>query len=157
MANRGAPKGNKNRQTHGLLSLQSAVARRARRGRDRIDRRSSEGREAIEFRSRMIEDKGGLDNLSTGEFMGIVGLSETWWLRAMQFSAIKKYLHKNPHLTGNPKAIAALYSYVSPVDDKIIRLLQLLGLEKKAPPAKTLEEILSEDDSGSPDDNGVVK
>src|SRR5215468_8100390 len=102
MANRGAPKGNKNRQTHGLLSLQSAVARRARRGRDRIDRRSSEGREAIEFRSRMIEDKGGLDNLSTGEFMGIVGLSETWWLRAMQFSAIKKYLHKNPHLTGNP-------------------------------------------------------
>ena len=74
-----------------------------RKSRDRIDRRTSEGREALDFRGRYIEDKGGLDNLSTGEFMGIVGLSETWWLRAMQFNAIKKYLAKNPPSRREPQ------------------------------------------------------
>jgi hypothetical protein len=146
MAKRGAPKGNSNRKTHGLISLRGTVARRARRGRDRIDKRTSEGKEALKLRGGYIDDKGGLENLSTDEFMGIIGLSETWWLRAMQFSAIAKFLRKNPKQTENPKAIAQLFQFVSPIEEKILRYLQLLGLDKKPPPVKTLDEILAEDE-----------
>jgi len=66
---------------------------------------------------------------------------------------------RTPHLAENPKAIAQLYAYVAPVDEKIIRFLQLLGLDKRAPRAKTLQEILSEDDSVTERDgnrNGVT-
>src|SRR5262245_25991480 len=102
----GAPKRNKNRLTHGLVALGNSVARRTRRGRDRIDRRTAEGREALDLRGKYIEDKGGMENLSTGQFMAVVSLSEVWWLRAMGYGAIAKYLRKNPHLAANPKAIA---------------------------------------------------
>ena len=150
MAKRGAPRGNLYRKTHGLIAVQVAVARRARRGRDRVDKRTLEGREALELRSRYIDDKGGMDNLSTGEFMAIIGLSEAWWLRAMQYGAVAKYLRKNPHFTSNPKAIAQLFQYISPIEEKIIRYLQVLGLDKKPPRQKTLQEILNEDEETEP-------
>jgi hypothetical protein len=101
----------------------------------------------VKLRGGYIDDKGGLENLNTGEFMGIVGLSETWWLRAMQYGAIAKFLRKNPKQTENPKVIAQLFQFVSPIEEKILRYLQLLGLDKKPPPVKTLDEILSEDET----------
>ena len=88
MAKRGAPKGNLYAEKHGLIAVKVAVARRARRGRDRVDKRTLEGKEALDLRGRYIEDKGGMDDLSTGEFMAIIGLSEAWWLRAMQYGAV---------------------------------------------------------------------
>jgi hypothetical protein len=145
MAKRGAPTGNTNRQTHGLVAIQRDVARRARRGRDRIDKRTNEGKEAIKFRGGYIDDLGGLDNVSTGEFMSVVALSEAWWLRAMSYGAISKYLRKNPHLAENPRAIAKLLGYVKPIDQTVIDYLKLLGLKKRLPPQKTLEEILNEE------------
>ena len=146
MAKRGAPKGNSNRMTHGLIGIQSAVARRGRRGRDRIDKRSSEGREALDLRSGLIADLGGLESVTTAEFAVIVGFSETWWLRSMQYNAIARYLKKRPELRDNPKVISTMFSYVAPIEEKIARYLQLLGLEKRPPPVKSLEEILSESD-----------
>jgi hypothetical protein len=152
MAKSGAQKGNVNAKRHGLIAVKDAVARRVRRGRDRVDKRTLEGREALDLRGRYIEDKGGMDNLSTGEFMGIIGLSEAWWLRAMQYGAVAKYLRKNPHLTSNPKAIAQMFQYISPIEEKIIRYLQLLGLDKKPPPQKTLEQYLEEQCGTDPDE-----
>lgn len=45
----------------------------------------------------------------------------------------------------NPRALNKLYSYRSPISRNIQQYLTLLGLDKKPPPQKTLEEILSED------------
>jgi len=67
-----------------------------------------------------------------------------------------KYLLKHPEHK-NPKSIAKLFSYRQPVTNAVVKYLELLGLDKKPPPAKSLDEILNEDDNGSPDDNGVAK
>jgi hypothetical protein len=56
-----------------------------------------------------------------------------------------------PKIKNSPKSMATLYGYRQPIISNISRNLLALGLEKKPPPAKTLEEILSEDDEGEGD------
>jgi hypothetical protein len=134
----GAPKGNSHALTHGLVALRNEIKRRTRRGRDRIDKRTAEGKEALEMRSGVITDRGGLDNLTTVEFGVIVGYSEAWWLRAMQYRATSDYLKKNPHRRSSPAVIAKLVEYASRADNNVAKYSQLHGHDKKPPPAKSL-------------------
>ena len=69
---------------------------------------------------------------------------------------VAKYLLKQPEHK-NPRALARLFSYRQPVTNSIAKYLELLGLDKRPPPAMSLAEILSEDDNGNADDNGVAK
>jgi hypothetical protein len=145
----GAPKGNKNALKHGLVALQNQVKRRVRRGRDRIDKRTSEGQEALQLRSGYILERGGLDNLSTVEFGLIIRYSENWYLRAIQYNSIFDYIKENPHIRSNPRIIDKLTEYAERADDRVKRCEDSLGIEKKPPPTKSLEEILAEESEDS--------
>jgi|SRR5215813_8579791 len=142
----GPPRGSQNHKTHGLVALQSGIKRRVRRGRDRIDKRTNEGKEALSMRAGAIADRGGLDNLSTVELGVVVAYSEAWWLRAMVVRSIAAYLKKKPHLRDNPHALRTLFEMADRADSKVIDYSKLLGLEKKPPPQKSLEQILNEDE-----------
>lgn len=45
-----------------------------------------------------------------------------------------------PTAKQSPKTMANLYSYRQPIASNIAKNLQALGLDKKPPPAKTLDE-----------------
>src|SRR5262249_34168011 len=66
---RGAPKGNQNALTHGVRAFENQVARRARRGRSLIDRRTQAGKNAVAVREQILGDLGGADNLSAAKLI----------------------------------------------------------------------------------------
>ena len=56
----GAPRGNTNRLTHGLVAFENEVRRRKRKSRSLIDRRTKAGLNAIAVRNEILADLGGL-------------------------------------------------------------------------------------------------
>ena len=68
------------------------------------------------------------------------------WLRDMQAKAVAGVLRQRKYRIAS--AIAKLYSYMPPVDGAIQKYTALVGLERKPPAIKTLDEILSEPAEG---------
>ena len=77
---RGAPKGSRNRETHGLVTLQNAVSRRTRRGRSLIDRRNRIGQEALAIQAAYVDDLGGESALTTGQRVVLNLLAQNLYL-----------------------------------------------------------------------------
>src|SRR5262249_9622114 len=124
---RGFLKGHSGHETHGLSLLKNQIRRRRHKGRDRIDKRTAEGQEALSMRMGAIADRGGLDNLSTVELGVIVGYSESWWFRAMVVRSIAAYLRKKPHLKDNPHALQKLFEMMDRADGRVLDYSKLLG------------------------------
>lgn len=150
---KGAPKGNHNALTHGLVAFRNGVHRRTRKGRSLIDRRSTAGRNAFAMREELIADMGGTDQLSTAKLALIeMTARDVYFLDEIDrriFRAIYKLAAKEKALESlgklkNPKMIAAMYGYRQTAANNLARNLLALGLEKLPPKQKTLEEILSE-------------
>jgi hypothetical protein len=151
----GANKGNTSAETHGLVTFGNAVKRRTKRGRSLIDRRTAAGQNAFAMREELISDQGGSDNLSVAKLALIEMICrDVYFLdecdrrifRAIyKVSQQEKVLEKIGRLK-NPKLIGVLYGYRQGVARNLASNLLALGLEKVASPAKTLEEILSEDE-----------
>jgi hypothetical protein len=150
---KGAPKGNQNRLTHGLVAFQNKIHRRTRRGRSLIDRRSAAGKNAVAIGDQLLADLGGEENCSTAKLMLIEMVRrDVYFLDETDrriFRAIYKLSAEEKTLeilgkTKNPKLIATLYGYRVTAANNLARNLLALGLEKAPPKQKTLEEILSE-------------
>src|SRR4030095_15755419 len=149
----GAPDGNQNALSHGLVAFRNRAHRRTRKGRSLIDRRSAAGKNAVAIGDQLLVDMGGEANCSTAKLMliemvrrDVYFLDET---ARRIFKAIYKLSAQEKALeilgkTKNPKLIATLYSYRQTAANNLARNLLALGLEKLPPKQKTLEEILAE-------------
>jgi hypothetical protein len=150
---RGAPKGNQNRLTHGLVAFQKEIKRRTRRGRSLIDRRSTAGRNAVAMREELIADQGGAENMSIAKLALIEMIArDVYFLDECDrriFKAIYKLSSSERELAKigklkHPKVIGLMYSYRQGVARNLASNLLALGLEKAPPKQKTLQEILAE-------------
>jgi hypothetical protein len=145
MAGKGAPKGNKYSVTHGLALVRNQIKRRTKRGRSYVDKRTHEGQEALRIQAGLVDDQGGVDAISAAKFIVIQELTQLYYLGAMMDHATAAFLRKNPQYK-NPRALSRLFSYRMPLSNTIAKYLDVLGLDKKPPPAKTLEELFDEDE-----------
>lgn len=136
VAKSGAPRGNNNAYKHGLVSLKNAIKRRTRRGRNYIDRRIAAGQDALRLQAGLVEDMGGLENMTTATFIAVEGLTREVFFRDLMDVQITKLLRKYEKAK-NPRVLAKLYSYRSPISRNIHQYLTLLGLDKKPTPQKT--------------------
>jgi len=143
MARLGAPKGNRYNVTHGLSLVRNQIKRRTDRDRSYVDKRTHEGQDALKIQAGLVEDQGGIDAISTAQFIAIQELTNLYYLALMMDRSTKKYLDKNPNMK-NPKALAKLFSYRQPVSNGIEKYLSLLGLNRVAPPEQDLEDYLAE-------------
>jgi hypothetical protein len=146
MAGKGAPKGNTNHRTHGIVSLRNSIRRRSRRGRSFIDLRCASGQNAVAVQAGLIADLGGMEHISTAQKVLVELVGRDVYLLDETDQRIVKAYREWPKLKNSPKGMATLYGYRVPIIGSISRNLLALGLEKVPPPAKTLEQILSEDD-----------
>lgn len=152
---KGAPKGNHNALTHGLVKFENQVKRRTRRGRSLIDRRSTAGRNAVAIGDQLLDDLGGEANCSTAKLMLIEMVRRDVYFLDETDRRIFKAIHKVSRTerelekigkVKNPKFIGVLYGYRQSVARNLASNLLALGLEK-APKVETLEEILAESES----------
>jgi len=142
----GANKGNRSHESHGIVTFQKSVQRRMRRGRSIIDRRSAAGQSAAAIQGELTADLGGIEHISTAQKILIELVGRDLYLLDETDQRIVKACREWPKLKNSPKGMAVLYGYRVPIINSISRNLLALGLDKKPPPAKTLEEILSEQD-----------
>ena len=119
MAERGAPKGNKNRETHGIVTLRNRVKRRVRKGRSFIDRRSHSGRNALEAQAGLIEDLGGADHVSTAEKIMCELIGRDLYMLDEVDRRIQHTCKKTPQAKNNPRTLHRLYSYRAPIVSNI--------------------------------------
>ena len=131
---------------HGLTTLEGAIKRRLRRGRSLVDRRTRAGRDAMTVRADLIDQNGGLDELSTAQLLLIESITRNYYLLNEQDVRIFRMLKESPQAQGGPKILATLYGYRAPIDRDLRDALKTLGLKKAPPRIKTLDEVLAEDD-----------
>jgi hypothetical protein len=146
MARRGAPRGNTNGETHGLQTLRNSIRKRSKRGRSFIDLRCASGRNAAAIQAGLIADLGGLEHISTAQKVLVELVGRDVYLLDETDQRIVKACKEWPKLKNSPKGMATLYGYRVPIIGSNSRNLLALGLDKRPPPAKSLEEILSEDE-----------
>jgi hypothetical protein len=134
----GAPKGNINNFKHGLSII---VAKRARgrglpRGKDK--------RFKLELLNELIEDAGGLKHVTAAKrLQAEIVATDATFLGQMD-RAIQRVLRLVPKYRENAAALAKLDSYRRPIINSLSSNLDRFGFTRIAPPAKTLDEILSE-------------
>jgi hypothetical protein len=155
-APKGANKGNRSHETHGIVTFQKAVQRRIRKSRSVIDRRCTAGKSAVAMRADLIEERGGTDGLSVSELTLIELIARDVFFVDEIDRRIFAVMHKLARLEKgkgrikNPKAICMLYSYSQSVARNLSTNLMALGLQKPPPKVKTLQEILSESEEQQP-------
>jgi hypothetical protein len=146
MARRGAPDGNKNDETHGLVSLRNSIRKRSKRGRSFIDLRCASGQNAAAVQAGLIADLGGMEHISMAQKVLVELVGRDVYLLDETDQRIVKACREWPKLKNSPKGMATLYGYRVPIISSISRNLMALGLDKRPPPAKTLQQILEEDE-----------
>jgi hypothetical protein len=134
----GAPKGNVNGFKHGLSMIEDRrTQKRLPRGKDKRDR--------LALVAELIKDAGGEDRISAAQrVQAELIATDVLWHRKFT-EAIARVIRLNPRARENPKALFMLDSYVRPLINSLSANLQRFGFDKVPPPAKTLEQILSED------------
>jgi hypothetical protein len=124
--------------------LRNKIKRRVKRGRSYVDKRTHEGQEALRIQAGLVDDQGGVDAISAARFIAIQELTQLYYLGAMMDKSIATFILDHPEAR-NVRALARLFSYRMPVTNTIAKYLDVLGLDKKPPPTKSLEEILAGD------------
>jgi hypothetical protein len=131
---------------HGLVTLDKAIKRRTRKGRSLIDRRSAAGKNAMRIHGELIADLGGIDNVTTAKLLLVELIARDVYFADETDRRIFNVLKTIDMRKTNPGFVSKLYAWRSGVVNNLARNLMALGLEKQHPPAKTLDEILAEDD-----------
>lgn len=126
MAGRGAPKGHKYGVTHGLALVRNEIKRRVKRGRSYVDKRTHDWQDALRIQAGLVEDQGGIENISTARFVAIQELSQLYYLGAMMDHSIAKFLRENPRAK-NARVLARVFSYRMPVTNTIAKYLAVFG------------------------------
>ena len=94
----------------------------------------------------LIADLGGIENISTAQKVLVELVGRDLYLLDETDQRIVKVCKQFPNAKQSPKTMANLYSYRQPIASNIVKNLLALGLNKKPPAAKTLDEILREDE-----------
>jgi hypothetical protein len=151
---RGAPNGNQNALSHGVVAYRNQFKRQRHR-RSLIDSRTTAGKNAVAVRDEILSDLGGAEGLAATKLVLVELIARDVYfcdeIDRRIFKAIYKVAAKERALEKlgkikNPKFIGVLCGYRQGVANNLARNLLALGLEKTPPKQKTLEEILSEDD-----------
>ena len=156
--NKGGPEGNKFAESHGIVTWRNEMKRRAKKGQSVIDMRSTAGKHATAMRNDLIKERGGPDNLSVVQLTLIELIARDVYFVdeidsriCMVMRKLAETEKKNSQLQNgklkNPKAVGILYGYRAPIVRNLTSNLMALGLEKPPPKVKSLDEILSEDES----------
>src|SRR5215470_7699282 len=125
-------------QRHGLTRLRAAV--RGLGGRV-VDKRTTLGRALADWRQELIDDLGGTNAVSTQE-RAIVDLAVK---TKLLLDSIDAWLLTQPSLINKrTRALLPVVRERQHLADALSRYLQALGLERRARPAKSLEEVLNE-------------
>jgi hypothetical protein len=129
---------------HDLVGLRSEEYARKRKGRSLVDRRSSAGRNAMNVQAALIADLGGAAELSTARLVLIELIARDIYFLDECDRRIYATLKKFPTARDNPKVMGTMYGYRSSVANNLSRNLAMLGLDRIPPKAKTLSELLDE-------------
>jgi hypothetical protein len=149
---RGAPNGNQNALSHGVVAYRNQFKRQRHR-RSLIDRRTAAGKNAVAVRDEILRDLGGAEGLAATKLVLVELIARDVYfcdeIDRRIFRAIYKVAAKEKALeslgkTKSPQLIATLYSYRQSAANNLARNLQALGLEKAPPKQKSLQEILDE-------------
>jgi hypothetical protein len=146
----GAPKGNVNRQTHGLTSLKKAWSRLGNRA---IDGRSPAAVALRKWRASVINDLGGKDNISTQQ----EALVDLACKSKLLLDSVDAWLLTQPSLVNARKR--SLYPVVlqrQALADGLARYLTQLGLERRHK-VKTISDLLNGDGEAESNGQGGLK
>src|SRR5262245_31867326 len=82
-APKGANKGNRSAETHGLVTFRNKMHRRGKRSRSIISLRSISGKNAAAGQAGLTQDLGGLEHLSTAKkvLIELVGAISIFWTK----------------------------------------------------------------------------
>ena len=150
MAGKGAPKGNQFALKHGIVQVRAGINRRVKRNRNYVDERTHEGQEALRIQAGLIDDQGGVEAITATQFIAIQELTQHYYLVSLIDRSIATYLRKNPQAKESAKMLARVFAYRTPVSSSLARYLDIIGLDKKAAPVKTLDEILAQPEQPEP-------
>ena len=133
---RGAPKGNRNARKHGFHAAKKALSEF---GQAAIDGRSALGRALADFRGEVERDLGGAENLSAQQHAVIDVLCRTKLL----LDGVDNFLLSQRSLINKRKrALLPIVRERTALAESYVRHLQMLGLEKRQPPAMDLQAYL---------------
>jgi hypothetical protein len=125
---------------HGLTTLKHAVKRLGNRT---IDRRTTTGRELAKWRNELINDLGGKDHISTQQ----AALIELAVRSKLLLDSVDMWLLVQPSLVNvRKRSLLPVVVQRQVLADALARYLAQLGM-RRITRTKTLDEILSEDDS----------
>src|SRR5262249_55483043 len=150
-APKGANKGNRSAEIHGLVTFRNRMHKRSRRNRSIISLRTVSGQNAAAGQAGLTQDLGGIEHLSTAQKVLIELVGRDLYLLDETDQRIVRACKEIPKLKNSPKGMALLYSYRVPIVSNISKNLTALGLEKKPPATKSLAEILAESEDEKPE------
>jgi hypothetical protein len=128
----------KTRTRHGL---NAAMARVKLRGISAIDRRSAAARSYLAFKSQLVTDLGGAENLSAQR----LSLVESASLSQLYLSHLDAYLLSLPSLLNRrAKTVIPALLQRQQLESALLRTLSALGLERQQPPPKSITAYLAE-------------
>jgi hypothetical protein len=134
-----APRGNQYALTHGLNTLKTAVVKLSGRA---IDGRYRIGRQLQKWRRELVDDLGGLENVSTQQ-EALIDLAVKSKLLLDSIDAW--LLTQETLISKRKKALFPVVLQRQTLADGLARYLTQLGLERRHK-VKTLNEILQEDE-----------
>jgi hypothetical protein len=139
---RSGPPGNNNALQHGLYALQRRVKERGLRA---IDGRSAVGRALSQWRSDLIRDLGGEASVSTQQ-SALVDLAVK---SKLLLDSIDGWLLQQRSLVNARKrALLPVVRERTQLADSLAKYLTLLGLERRAKPLPTLQDLLAQGKDG---------
>jgi hypothetical protein len=134
----GAPRGSRNRQTHGLRSMKNALIRSKQ---VRLDMRYRTGKALVRWRLELVADLGGEDAISTQQ----AALIELAVRNKLMIDTVDNWILAQPSLVNKSKrAVLPVVLQRCQLADGLAKYLAMLGLERRHK-VKTLQEILKDD------------
>ena len=138
------PRRRRGRPKHGLNTLKRAVNTIGNRMRI-IDRRTVTGRALALWREDLIRDLGGDVSTQQGSIVDLAVRTR------LLLDSIDAWLLTQPSLINTRKrSVIPVVRERQVLADGLARYLAQLGLERRSKPAKTLDEILNEDEGTEP-------
>jgi hypothetical protein len=127
-------------QTHSMTVLKRAIDEVAGRGRKVIDTRTRVGKALMAWRGELVQDLGGLEQLSTQQ----LAIVDVCVRQKMLLDSVDAWLLRQPSIID--KRRRQLYPAVqqrTALADALARYLGTLGLERVAKPMPRLSEYLN--------------
>ena len=139
----GPPRGSRNHQRHGLVSMKNALIMSKQ---VRLDMRFATGRALVRWRLELVNDLGGEDNISSQQ----AALIELSVRSKLMIDSIDNWILSQPSLINkSKKAVLPVVIQRQQLADGLSRYLGQLGLERRIK-TKSLQEILDEGEEGKP-------